>query len=87
MASCDDQSVKVSHCQISDFVYAIGGSSLSSVIAYDILTGVSKAVSPMCGNRWCACAASSEDEIIVVGGYNDSRRLDTAELFSVSENK
>ncbi len=44
------------------------------------MTGVSKAC-----REW-ARAAASEDEIIVVGGYDDGE-LDTTELFSVSENK
>ncbi len=79
--------VNVSRFLLKDYVYAIGGSLLSSVIAYNIRTGGSKTVSPMFGNRAYTSAAASEDEIIVVGGNDDSTQLDTAEVFNVLENK
>ncbi len=75
--------------QSTDFVFAIGGEGLSSVIALDVRNGATKIVAAMKGIRSLASATASAEEVVVAGGGTTAgfkTELSTVEVYSVAEN-
>ncbi len=83
------QPAKPVTCISTDFVFAIGGEGLSSVIALDVRNGATKIVAAMKGIRSLASATASAEEVVVAGGGTTAgfeTELSTVEVYSVAEN-
>ncbi len=70
----------------TDFVFAIGGVGLSSVIALDVRKGATKMIAAMKGIRAWAAATASAEEVVVAGGSSGGSLLSTVEVYDVSTN-
>ncbi len=73
----------------TDFVFAIGGEGLSSVISLDLRNGTTKVVCAMKEIRMWAAATASAKEVVVAGGGTTNgigTELSTVEVYSVAEN-